>query len=66
MEQALYRDRLRDMHGLELIVPPVNGREVPYRLIFEDLRLGRTIETSRTALCGIIARLADEGADSMI
>jgi amino-acid racemase len=66
MEQAFCKDRLRDMHGLEVIVPPVDGREAPYRIIFAELCLGRTIETSRTALRGIIARLADEGADSMI
>jgi aspartate racemase len=66
MEQAFYRDRLSERHGLEVIVPELNERENIHHIIYQELCLGIINEASRTAFRQIIARLAAQGAQAII
>ena len=36
MEQAFYRDRLSERHGLHVIVPDTEDREIIHRIIYEE------------------------------
>ncbi|MBW8808556.1 MAG: aspartate/glutamate racemase family protein, partial [Lysobacter sp.] len=62
MEQAFYRQRLIERHGLEVIVPDDDGRDLVHKVIYEELCLGRIRDESREAYRRIIAGLAARGA----
>jgi aspartate racemase len=66
MEQDFYRDRLRDRHGLEVLIPPPADREIIHRIIFEELCLGRILPGSRAEYRRIMAELAARGAQAII
>jgi aspartate racemase len=66
MEQEFYRERLRDRHGIEAIIPGPEDRETVHRVIYEELCRGRVLAESREAYRGVMARLADEGAQAII
>jgi aspartate racemase len=66
MEQPFYRDRLRDRHGIEVLVPDVADREIVHRVIYDELCLGKVIDSSRSEFRRIIARLAGDGAQGII
>ncbi|QWF17294.1 aspartate/glutamate racemase family protein [Lysobacter capsici] len=66
MEQAFYRQRLIERHGLEVIVPDDDGRELVHKVIYEELCLGRIRDESREAYRRIIAGLAARGAQGVI
>ena len=65
MEQAFYRDRLTS-HGLEVVVPESEDREVVHRVIYDELCLGVVREESRAAYQAVIGRLVDRGAEGVI
>ena len=66
MEQAFYRDRLRERHGLEVLVPDAEDRDLVHWVIYEELCLGRIVADSRTAYRRVIANLASRGAQAII
>jgi len=66
MEQDFYRGRLRERHGLRVLVPDVQPRELVHRLIYDELCLGRTSDASRAAFRRIMADLAARGARGII
>ena len=66
MEQAFYRDRLRERHGLEVLVPDAEDRELVHRVIYEELCLGRIVADSRAVYRRVIADLASRGAQAII
>lgn len=66
MEEAFYRGRLADRHGLEVFVPSREDRDLVHGVIYGELCLGRTLETSRAAYRRIMARLAEAGAEAII
>ncbi|MFQ6313434.1 aspartate/glutamate racemase family protein [Lysobacter capsici] len=66
MEQAFYRQRLIERHGLDVIVPDDDGRELVHKVIYEELCLGRIRDESRAAYRRIIAELAARGAQGVI
>ncbi len=66
MEQAFYRQRLIEQHGLDVIVPDADGRELVHKVIYEELCLGRIRDESREAYRRIIAELAARGAQGVI
>jgi aspartate racemase len=65
MEGDFYVERLRRL-GLDPLVPAKADRDEAHRVIFEELVLGRTLESSRRAYQDIIARLAADGAQGVI
>jgi aspartate racemase len=66
MEQAFYRDRLSQRHGLRVIVPGPEDRDAVHRIIYEELCLGVVTAESRRAYQGVIASLAAQGAQAII
>jgi aspartate racemase len=66
MEGAFYRERLQDRHELEVLVPDASGREAVHRMIYDELVHGEVREASRERFRGIIATLADRGAEAVI
>jgi aspartate racemase len=66
MEQAFYRARLEEQHGLEVLIPGDEDRAEVHRVIYEELVAGRIEPASREAYRGVIARLAARGATAII
>jgi aspartate racemase len=66
MEQAFYRDRLRDRHGLQVIVPAAPDREIVHRIIYEELCLGIVNPHSRVEYRRIMGDLTSRGAQAII
>jgi aspartate racemase len=66
MEQAFYKDRLRELHGLEVVVPSLADREIVHRIIYQELCLGQVLDTSRDDYRRIIASLVAQGAQAVI
>jgi aspartate racemase len=66
MEQEFYKGRLRDRHGLEVLVPGDGDRALVHRVIYDELVQGRAKPASRQAYCEVIARLVERGAEAVI
>ena len=66
MEQAFYRDRLRDVHGLDVRVPDDAGRDVVHRVIYEELCVGAIREASREAYRAVMRDLVARGAQAIV
>ncbi|MFZ6755026.1 aspartate/glutamate racemase family protein [Undibacterium sp. Dicai25W] len=66
MEQAFYRSRLIEQHGLRVIVPGPIEIDVVHRVIYEELCLGIVSSESRKAYQKIIGHLAARGAEAVI
>lgn len=66
MEQAFYRDRLTERHGLRVIVPDLEDRETVHRIIYEELCLGVVNSESRREYRRIMGTLASRGAQAII
>jgi len=66
MEEAFYRGRLAERHGLTVLLPEAGDRAVVHRVIYEELVLGEIRTTSRTAFRRIMDRLVQQGAEGII
>lgn len=66
MEEAFYKDRLIDRHGLEVIVPAKKDREIVNRIIFEELCRGIVRDDARKKYLEIIDRMHGDGAEGII
>jgi aspartate racemase len=66
MEEAFYKDRLRDHHGLQVLIPGAKEREVVHRVIYDELCLGRIVPGSRAAYRRVIDDLIGRGAEAVI
>jgi aspartate racemase len=66
MEQAFYKGRLADRHGLEVLVPGDSDRALVHRIIYEELVRGQVKPSSRQAYREVIARLVERGAEAVI
>ena len=66
MEQAFYRERLSEHHGLRVIVPDAGDRDVIHRIIYEELCLGLVLPESRSEYRRIMKDLASRGAEAIV
>lgn len=66
MEQAFYKDRLRQQHGLQVIVPSDEDREIIHRIIYDELCLGVIREDSRQEYLRIMLKLIEQGVEGII
>ena len=66
MEEPFYRDRLRERHGLRVIVPNAEERDSIHRIIYDELCLGVVLPESRREFQRVIAALASQGAEAII
>jgi aspartate racemase len=66
MEQGFYKDRLQQNHGLRVLVPDERQREVVHRVIYDELCIGKIVDTSRAEYCGVMTELVSHGAEAII
>ncbi len=66
MEQRFYTGRLLDMHGIRAVLPDDAGRSAVHAVIYDELCQGIVRPESKEAYLAEIARLARQGADSVI
>ncbi len=66
MEQDFYVGRLRDEHGLEVLVPGEADRAVVHRVIYDELCQGVVDDGSRQEYRRVMAELADRGAEGIL
>jgi aspartate racemase len=66
MEQDFYRSRLEAQHGLTVLTPPVDERELVHRIIYDELCLGQVSEASRQTYLRVIQGLQAQGAQAII
>ena len=66
MEQDFYRGRLRDLHGLTVLVPDEPDRTVVHDIIYEELVRGVVSDESKSRYLEIIATLLAGGAQGVI
>ena len=66
MEQEFYAGRLTEKHGLQVLIPPKEDRDIVHRVIYEELVLGIVKEDSRAEYLRIMGDLKDQGAEGVI
>lgn len=66
MEQDFYKGRLKDRHGLDVLVPEADDRRTVHEIIYKELVAGVVREESRGAYRAVIARLIERGAQAII
>ena len=66
MEQDFYRQRLRQTHGLQVIVPEADDRAVVHDVIYDELCRGVIRDSARDAYRRVMDELVARGADAII
>jgi aspartate racemase len=66
MEQDFYAGRLAGKHGLKVLIPEENDREIVHRVIYDELVLGDVKDASRAEYLRIMGQLRAEGAEGVI
>lgn len=66
MEQPFYRERLTQRHGIQVIIPSADDREIIHRVIYDELCLGIVSTESRNAYRRVMRDLAAQGAQAII
>lgn len=66
MEQDFYKGRLRDRHGIDIVIPDDTERAMVHAAIFDELVNGTITEKSQAAFVNLVAQYAANGADSVI
>jgi aspartate racemase len=66
MEEDFYRGRLEEEHGLRVLVPGSADREIAHRVIYDELVLGKILDTSRREYQRVVQKLTDQGAEGVI
>ena len=66
MEEDFYGGRLVEMHGLEVLIPPEQEREIVHRVIYDELVVGKIEPSSRAQYIDIMGHLIENGAQGII
>ena len=66
MEEDFYGGRLVEKHGLDVLIPAAEDREIVHRVIYDELVLGEIKSESREAYKKIIEKLITAGAQGII
>jgi len=66
MEGDFYRLRLKEKHGLRVLIPPEQERESVHRIIYEELVKGDIQDSSREVYQKVIKHLQESGAQGVI
>ncbi|MDM8532818.1 aspartate/glutamate racemase family protein [Anaerolineales bacterium HSG25] len=66
MEQDFYRGRLVERHGLNVLVPSKEDRDIVHSIIYDELCLGQVKDASRVEYLRIIDQLRQQGAEGVI
>jgi aspartate racemase len=66
IEQNFYAGRLRDSHGLNVLLPAKEERDEIHRVIYDELVHGKVSLQSKHTYVAVIERLQREGAQGVI
>jgi aspartate racemase len=66
MEQDFYVGRLRERHGLDVVVPDEPDRRIVHGVIYDELCVGVVRERSRAEYRRIMRALRDSGAEAIL
>ncbi len=66
MEGEFYKGRLVDRHGLEVLTPNDEGREIVHKVIYDELVMGMIKPQSKARYIQIIEELVSMGAQGII
>lgn len=66
MEQDFYRDRLRERHGLTVLIPSQEDRIYVHRVVYDELCMGKVVPASRMEFLRMIDALVAQGAQAII
>ncbi|TDX44497.1 aspartate/glutamate racemase family protein [Orenia marismortui] len=66
MEQDFYTGRLKEKHGIDVIIPEMTERKVIHNVIFKELISGIIKEESKVKFKEIIKNLKANGAEGVI
>ena len=66
MEEDFYRGRLESRHGLAVLTPPADQRELVHRVIYGELCLGNVRDDSRREFQQAVNGLVERGAQGVI
>lgn len=66
MEERFYRDRLEQRHGLTVVTPAAEARELVHHVIYDELVRGVLNPRSRDEFLSVIARMQSAGAQGVI
>jgi aspartate racemase len=66
MEEDFYVGRLQQRHGLNVVIPPAEEREMIHRVIYDELCLGQINAASRAQYLAAIDHLIASGAQGII
>jgi aspartate racemase len=66
MEESFYKDRLRDIYGLNVLIPAAADRRIVHDIIYDELVLGQVKDSSRAEYLRIIDDLQRRGAEGVI
>ena len=66
MEQDFYVGRLRDRHGLDVLVPGARDRALVHSVIYDELCVGVVRDASREQYRRVMASLVDRGAQGIL
>ncbi len=66
MEEDFYKGRLIKKHGLEVLIPDEKHRQIIHDVIYHELCMGKTNQSSKDQFIRIIKKLVDNGAEAVI
>jgi aspartate racemase len=66
MEGEFYAGRLKEKHGLSVLVPDKKDRDIVHRVIYEELVLGIQKDESRDEYLRVMQDLQNQGAEGVI
>jgi aspartate racemase len=66
MEEQFYKGRLESKHGLTVLIPEEDDRDIIHRIIYDELCLGEIKPSSKEVYIAIIDKLIQAGAQGII
>jgi aspartate racemase len=66
MEQDFYKGRLKDLHGIDVLIPEDEERQVIHDILYNELCLGEIRELSREKFQDIIQNLVEREAQGIV
>jgi aspartate racemase len=66
MEQDFYKGRLKEKHGIDVLIPNEEERPIVHNILYSELCLGEIKDLSKNKFKDIIRNLVDRGAQGVI
>ncbi len=66
MEKPFYKERLKDKHNIDVVIPKKSSREYVHKVIYEQLCHGVVSDDSRRGYINVLDELKQNGAQGVI